>query len=46
MISIADENDNRPLFTQSSYQAEVTENSPAGGSVLPLLHTSRLVGVL
>ncbi|XP_031972030.1 cadherin-23 isoform X11 [Corvus moneduloides] len=30
VISIADENDNRPLFTQSSYQAEVMENSPPG----------------
>ncbi|XP_015143734.2 cadherin-23 isoform X4 [Gallus gallus] len=30
VISIADENDNHPLFTQSSYQAEVMENSPAG----------------
>ncbi|XP_041889434.1 cadherin-23 isoform X10 [Corvus kubaryi] len=31
VISIADENDNRPLFTQSSYQAEVMENSPPAG---------------
>ncbi|XP_065494665.1 cadherin-23 [Caloenas nicobarica] len=30
VIYIADENDNRPLFTQSSYQAEVMENSPPG----------------
>ncbi|XP_014114745.1 PREDICTED: cadherin-23 [Pseudopodoces humilis] len=30
VISIADENDNRPLFTQGSYQAEVMENSPPG----------------
>uniref|UniRef100_A0A8C3GMR2 Cadherin-23 n=1 Tax=Cairina moschata TaxID=8855 RepID=A0A8C3GMR2_CAIMO len=30
VISIADENDNHPLFTQSSYQAEVMENSPPG----------------
>lgn len=34
VISIADENDNHPLFTQSSYQAEVMENSPAGRFVL------------
>ncbi|KFP39214.1 Cadherin-23, partial [Chlamydotis macqueenii] len=33
VICIADENDNRPLFTQSSYQAEVMENSPAGTPV-------------
>ncbi|XP_015489017.1 cadherin-23 isoform X2 [Parus major] len=30
VISIADENDNRPLFTQGSYQAEVMENSAPG----------------
>uniref|UniRef100_A0A663N5R5 Cadherin related 23 n=1 Tax=Athene cunicularia TaxID=194338 RepID=A0A663N5R5_ATHCN len=36
VISIADENDNRPLFTQSSYQAEVMENSPPGTLVTVL----------
>ncbi|XP_067995381.1 cadherin-23-like [Melanerpes formicivorus] len=36
VISIADENDNRPLFTQNSYQAEVMENSPAGTLVTML----------
>ncbi|NXD14652.1 CAD23 protein, partial [Nothocercus nigrocapillus] len=36
VISIADENDNRPLFTQSSYQAEVMENSPPGTPILVL----------
>ncbi|XP_026528519.1 cadherin-23, partial [Notechis scutatus] len=30
VITVADENDNHPLFTQSSYQAEVLENSPPG----------------
>ncbi|XP_075279271.1 cadherin-23 isoform X3 [Opisthocomus hoazin] len=33
VISIADENDNHPIFTQSSYQAEVVENSPPGTPV-------------
>ncbi|XP_071667722.1 cadherin-23 isoform X3 [Patagioenas fasciata] len=36
VIYIADENDNRPLFTQSSYQAEVMENSPPGTPVTVL----------
>uniref|UniRef100_A0A8C3N8H9 Cadherin-23 n=1 Tax=Geospiza parvula TaxID=87175 RepID=A0A8C3N8H9_GEOPR len=36
VISIADENDNRPLFTQSSYQAEVMENLPPGTPVTML----------
>ncbi|XP_062467634.1 cadherin-23 isoform X5 [Pezoporus occidentalis] len=36
VISIADENDNRPLFTQSSYQAEVMENSSPGTLVTVL----------
>ncbi|XP_069466826.1 cadherin-23 isoform X2 [Ambystoma mexicanum] len=30
IISIADENDNHPLFTKGSYQAELMENSPTG----------------
>nr|XP_044993449.1 cadherin-23 [Jaculus jaculus] len=30
LISLADENDNHPLFTEDTYQAEVMENSPAG----------------
>uniref|UniRef100_G3QZB8 Cadherin-23 n=1 Tax=Gorilla gorilla gorilla TaxID=9595 RepID=G3QZB8_GORGO len=30
LIFLSDENDNHPLFTKSSYQAEVMENSPAG----------------
>ncbi|NWZ84880.1 CAD23 protein, partial [Poecile atricapillus] len=36
VISIADENDNRPLFTQGSYQAEVMENSAPGTPVTML----------
>ncbi|XP_055969339.1 cadherin-23 isoform X2 [Sorex fumeus] len=30
LILLADENDNHPLFTENTYQAEVMENSPAG----------------
>ncbi|XP_068114331.1 cadherin-23 isoform X3 [Hyperolius riggenbachi] len=30
VVTISDENDNRPLFSQGSYQAEIMENSPAG----------------
>ncbi|XP_041511345.1 cadherin-23 isoform X1 [Microtus oregoni] len=30
LVRLADENDNRPLFTEGTYQAEVMENSPAG----------------
>ncbi|KAK2098486.1 Cadherin-23 [Saguinus oedipus] len=29
LIFLSDENDNHPLFTESTYQAEVMENSPA-----------------
>ncbi|NWX92287.1 CAD23 protein, partial [Nothoprocta pentlandii] len=36
VIKIADENDNHPLFTQSSYQAEVMENSPPGTPITVL----------
>ncbi|XP_054428626.1 cadherin-23 isoform X2 [Pteronotus mesoamericanus] len=30
LVFLADENDNHPLFTESTYHAEVMENSPAG----------------
>ncbi|KAM6444065.1 cadherin-23 [Liasis olivaceus] len=36
VITVADENDNHPLFTQSSYQAEVLENSPPGTPITVL----------
>ncbi|XP_060130890.1 cadherin-23 isoform X1 [Zootoca vivipara] len=36
LISVADENDNHPLFTQSSYQAEILENSPPGTRITVL----------
>ncbi|KAM3912635.1 cadherin-23 [Leptodactylus fuscus] len=33
IVTISDENDNRPIFSQGSYQAEVMENSPAGTTI-------------
>ncbi|XP_045556594.1 cadherin-23 [Salmo salar] len=33
VITVLDENDNRPIFTQASYRAEITENSPTGSAV-------------
>lgn len=30
VITILDENDNRPVFTRTSYTAEIKENSAAG----------------
>ncbi|XP_043991850.1 cadherin-23 isoform X2 [Gambusia affinis] len=36
VITILDENDNRPVFTRTSYRAEITENSPAGSTVTVL----------
>ena len=32
VITILDENDNRPVFTRTSYRAEITENSAAGST--------------
>ncbi|XP_068183037.1 cadherin-23 [Antennarius striatus] len=36
VITILDENDNRPMFTRTSYRAEITENSAAGSTVTVL----------
>ncbi|XP_068705618.1 cadherin-23-like isoform X2 [Montipora foliosa] len=35
VISVLDENDNPPRFKESSYEADVAENSPAGTTVFP-----------
>ncbi|XP_066549284.1 cadherin-23 [Amia ocellicauda] len=49
VVTILDENDNRPIFTQQSYQGEVPENSPPGSAVLimngPVLALDRDDGV-
>ncbi|XP_008428317.1 cadherin-23 isoform X2 [Poecilia reticulata] len=48
VITILDENDNRPVFTRTSYRAEITENSPAGSTVTvlngPVLAEDRDIG--
>ncbi|KAM4702929.1 cadherin-23 [Rhinophrynus dorsalis] len=36
VVTISDENDNRPVFSQGSYQAEVMENAPAGTPITVL----------
>ncbi|CAH2321279.1 cadherin-23 isoform X2 [Pelobates cultripes] len=36
IVTISDENDNRPVFTQESFQAEIMENSPAGTALTVL----------
>ncbi|KAJ3610698.1 hypothetical protein NHX12_022790 [Muraenolepis orangiensis] len=36
VITILDENDNRPIFSRSSYRAEIMENSAAGSTVTVL----------
>ncbi|CAB1312356.1 unnamed protein product, partial [Coregonus sp. 'balchen'] len=42
VITVLDDNDNRPIFTQTSYRAEITENSPSGtnltGSAVSVLN--------
>ncbi|XP_049455634.1 cadherin-23 isoform X4 [Epinephelus fuscoguttatus] len=48
VITILDENDNRPMFTRTSYRAEITENSAAGSTVTvlngPVLAEDRDIG--
>uniref|UniRef100_A0A3Q3DSY9 FAT atypical cadherin 2 n=1 Tax=Hippocampus comes TaxID=109280 RepID=A0A3Q3DSY9_HIPCM len=41
VVKIADENDNSPEFTPSSYQATVDENSPIGSSLLKIKATDK-----
>ncbi|XP_031655229.1 cadherin-23 [Oncorhynchus kisutch] len=36
VITVLDDNDNRPIFTQTSYRAEITENSPSGTNLTVL----------
>ncbi|KAM9327300.1 cadherin-23 [Gastrophryne carolinensis] len=36
IVTISDENDNRPVFSQGSYEAEIIENSPAGTPITVL----------
>ncbi|TST98568.1 Cadherin-23 [Bagarius yarrelli] len=48
VVTILDVNDNRPIFTSSSYRGEISENSPTGTTVLilngPVLATDRDIG--
>lgn len=36
-VLVADDNDNDPIFQQSSYAASVLENTPVGTTILTLL---------
>ncbi|TRY86763.1 hypothetical protein DNTS_008300 [Danionella cerebrum] len=36
LVTLLDVNDNRPIFTQAGYRGEISENSPAGTTVLIL----------
>uniref|UniRef100_A0A8C5W6C9 Cadherin-23 n=1 Tax=Leptobrachium leishanense TaxID=445787 RepID=A0A8C5W6C9_9ANUR len=36
VVTISDENDNNPVFTQGSFQAEIMENSPTGTTLTVL----------
>ncbi|XP_061692923.1 cadherin-23 [Syngnathoides biaculeatus] len=48
VITILDENDNRPVFTRNSYRAEITENAAAGSTVTvlngPILAVDKDIG--
>ncbi|XP_046692113.1 cadherin-23 isoform X2 [Silurus meridionalis] len=48
VVTILDINDNRPIFTLTSYRGEISENSPTGTTVLilngPVLATDRDIG--
>lgn len=41
-VSVTDQNDNQPKFERSHYEAELTENSPQGYSVLQVSGSSEL----
>uniref|UniRef100_A0A8B9J6P8 Cadherin-23 n=1 Tax=Astyanax mexicanus TaxID=7994 RepID=A0A8B9J6P8_ASTMX len=48
VVTILDINDNRPIFTSSSYRGEISENSPTGTLTIlngPVLAVDRDVGV-
>uniref|UniRef100_A0AAR2J7Y9 Cadherin-23 n=1 Tax=Pygocentrus nattereri TaxID=42514 RepID=A0AAR2J7Y9_PYGNA len=49
VVTILDVNDNRPIFTSTSYRGEISENSPTGSTVLilngPVLAVDRDIGV-
>jgi len=38
IVSVADSNDNRPLFTSDEYQATVAENAPVGTVVVQVIY--------
>ncbi|XP_056327409.1 cadherin-23 [Danio aesculapii] len=48
-VTLLDVNDNRPIFSQSSYRGEISENSPTGTTVLilngPVLAEDKDIGV-
>ncbi|XP_037533900.1 cadherin-23 [Nematolebias whitei] len=49
VVTILDENDNRPIFTKTSYRAEILENSAAGSTVTvlngPILAEDKDIGL-